>query len=87
MAYAEGGVTFRDDADGARQARADEYGRIHYHQAADEWSPDWDLTGMVEDIEIAWRVGNELANSRDWPGWKPGSEFRDVRLRSDAQRR
>ena len=87
MAYAEGGVTFRDDADGARQARADEYGRIRYHQAADEWSPDWDLTGMVEDIEIAWRVGNELANSRDWPGWKPGSEFRDVRLRSDAQRR
>ncbi len=86
MAYAEGGETFRDDADGARQAAAEEYGRIRYHQAADEWSADWDLSGMVEDVEIAYRVGRDLANNREWPQWKPGSEFREARIVSDWQR-
>jgi Zn-dependent M28 family amino/carboxypeptidase len=57
-----------------------------YHQSCDEWSPNWDLRGAAQDVSLAWRIGRELANSRSWPQWRPGSEFRAVRDRSAAQR-
>lgn len=87
MAYADGGGDFRDEPLAARIASRDEYGARRYHQADDEWSPDWDLRGQIEDLEVYYRVGLDLANSRDWPGWKPGSEFGPVRAASDAVRR
>jgi Zn-dependent M28 family amino/carboxypeptidase len=58
-----------------------------YHQTCDEWSPNWDLRGAAQDVSLAWRIGRALANSRAWPQWRPGSEFRAVREGSAAQRR
>ena len=87
MAYAEGGGEFRDEPRAAREAARDEYGAKRYHQADDEWSPDWDLAGQVEDLEVALWIGRDLANSRDWPDWKPGSEFGPARAASAAARR
>ena len=87
MAYAEGGGAFRDAPVAPREAARDEYGSKRYHQADDEWSPDWDLTGQIEDLEIALWIGRDLANSRDWPGWKPGSEFGPARAPSANARR
>jgi Zn-dependent M28 family amino/carboxypeptidase len=57
-----------------------------YHQPCDQWSPDWDLRGAAQDVSLAYRIGRELANSRAWPQWREGSEFRAVRVRSAAQR-
>mgnify|MGYP007098395026 CR=1 FL=1 len=57
-----------------------------YHQTCDEWSPDWDLRGAVQDIELFRMIVEDLGNSRRWPEWKPGSEFRDLRVVSAAQR-
>lgn len=87
MAYAEGGGEFRDEPRAAREAARDEYGAKRYHQADDEWSPDWDLAGQVEDLEVALWIGRDLANSRAWPDWKPGSEFGPARAASAATRR
>lgn len=87
MAYAEGGGDFRDAPVEAREAARSEYGRTRYHQADDEWAPTWDLRGQVEDLEVVYWIGRELANSRVWPGWKPGSEFGPARAASDAARR
>ena len=87
MAYAEGGGDFRDEPVAAREAARDEYGARRYHQADDEWSPDWDLRGQIEDLEVALWIGRDLANSRDWPDWKPGSEFGPARAASAAARR
>ncbi|HYC96717.1 M28 family metallopeptidase [Brevundimonas sp.] len=87
MAYAEGGGEFRDEPKAAREAARDEYGSRRYHQADDEWSPDWDLAGQIEDLEVALWIGRDLANSRDWPGWKPGSEFGPARAASASARR
>ncbi|MBX3478537.1 MAG: M28 family peptidase [Brevundimonas sp.] len=86
MAYADGGGDFRDEPKAERQARAGDYGARRYHQAADEWSPDWDFSGQIEDMEVAYWIGRDLADSRDWPGWKPGSEFGPARAASDARR-
>jgi Zn-dependent M28 family amino/carboxypeptidase len=87
MAYAEGGGDFRDEPTAPREAAREEYGTRRYHQADDEWSADWDLRGQVEDLEVARWIGLDLANSRDWPGWKPGSEFGAARAASAAARR
>ncbi|TAJ62871.1 M28 family peptidase [Brevundimonas sp.] len=57
-----------------------------YHQASDEWSAEWDLTSAVENLTLLYHLGLDLANSEDWPGWKPTSEFAVVRARSDAAR-
>jgi Zn-dependent M28 family amino/carboxypeptidase len=57
-----------------------------YHQASDEWSADWNLTSAVENLTLLYHLGYDLANSGDWPGWKPTSEFAQVRARSDAAR-
>ena len=58
-----------------------------YHRPSDEWSADWDLTSAVENLTLLYRLGMDLANSEDWPGWKASSEFAQVRARSDAARR
>lgn len=58
-----------------------------YHQPSDEWSPNLDFRSAVENLELLHRLGWDLANSTDWPGWKPTSEFGAVRARTDAARR
>ncbi|HVL41939.1 MAG TPA: M28 family metallopeptidase [Brevundimonas sp.] len=87
MAYVDGGGAFRDEPVAAREAARTEYGSRRYHQADDEWSADWDLRGQVEDLELIFNIGRDLANSRDWPEWMPGSEFGPAREPSKNQRR
>ena len=87
MAYVDGGGEFRDEPIAARNAARSEYGARRYHQADDEWSPDWDLRGQVEDLELIFTIGQDLANSRVWPEWMPGSEFGPARATSAGQRR
>ncbi len=57
-----------------------------YHKASDEWSAELDFSSAVENLTLLYRLGLDLANSRDWPAWKPTSEFAVVRARSDAAR-
>ena len=57
-----------------------------YHKPSDEWSEDLDFTSAVENLTLLYHLGLDLANSGDWPGWKPTSEFAQVRARSDAAR-
>jgi len=58
-----------------------------YHKPCDAWSPDWDLSGAVQDIELFLRMVEDLGNSRRWPEWRPASEFKAVRDNSAAARR
>ena len=57
-----------------------------YHQTCDAWNPDWDLRGAAQDVELFHTIIRDLGNSRRWPQWKTGSEFRAVRAESDAAR-
>jgi Zn-dependent M28 family amino/carboxypeptidase len=57
-----------------------------YHQPADEYSPDWDFTGMAQDAELLHAVGLRLANSREWPNWSEDSEFRAKRDETAGER-
>lgn len=68
------------------EALAKEYVQKHYHQPSDEWSPQWDFTGMAEDDRLLHNLGRDLANSAVWPNWSPDSEFRATRDRTAADR-
>jgi hypothetical protein len=39
------------------------------------------------DIELYYLVGSRLANSREWPSWKPGTEFAAERAKRDSRRK
>lgn len=68
------------------KAEAD-YTANRYHQPADEWRADWDLTGQAQDIGLFYEVGADLANSTAWPEWQAGSEFKALRDQTKTDRK
>ncbi len=68
------------------EALGKEYVDKHYHQPSDEWSSQWNFTGMAQDVQLLHNLGRDLANSRDWPNWGQDSEFRATRDQSAADR-
>ena len=58
-----------------------------FHQPSDEWLPELDFKAAARDIELYYRIGRKVANSREWPRWNPGTEFAAERAKSEAERR
>jgi Zn-dependent M28 family amino/carboxypeptidase len=50
-----------------------------YHKPSDTIKPDWDLRGMVEDLQLLGEVGYRVANAKTYPAWKADSEFKAKR--------
>ena len=42
--------------------------------------PGWDLAGAAEDLQLLMTVGHRVAEADLFPEWKPGTEFRSIRL-------
>jgi Zn-dependent M28 family amino/carboxypeptidase len=80
----EGGFDLIEGGREAGRATRDAYTLNHYHQPSDEYNPHWDLSGPLQDIEALYALGHALANSDQWPNWRPGNEFRAIRDRSRA---
>ena len=40
-----------------------------YHQMSDEYDPEWDLSGMVEQAQFTLNLGYEIANAKTMPAW------------------
>ena len=59
--------------------RSDEFDLHDYHQVTDEIKPDWDLTGTVQDVDLLFEVGYQVANTDRFPEWKTGVEFKPKR--------
>jgi Zn-dependent M28 family amino/carboxypeptidase len=70
-----GGADLVDGGRAAGDQWIADYTGTCYHQTCDRWSPDWDLRGAAQDIELFHTIVSDLANSRRWPEWKDGSEF------------
>lgn len=70
----------------AGQAWLDGYMKC-YHQTCDAWGADWDLRGAAQDVGLFQTIGTKLANSRLWPEWRDGSEFKSVRAESAGERK
>jgi Zn-dependent M28 family amino/carboxypeptidase len=56
-----------------------------YHQPADRYREDWDVSGMEEYVRFGMLIGVEVANSSKLPTWRPGDEFLPAREKSWAK--
>ena len=77
--YAESGKDNLEHGEAWTRERDDEYRAQRYHQPADEYDPAWDLTGMVDDLQLLFTVGFRLARGREFPNWREGTEFKAMR--------
>ena len=71
----------------AGNAMIEDYNNNRYHQPSDEFDPAWDMAGARQEGQVAFELGRELANSRRWPRWNEGVEYKKVRDLSAAARR
>jgi Zn-dependent M28 family amino/carboxypeptidase len=74
--YAQAGIDSAARGPEWGKAHIDDYFAHRYLQPSDEYSADWDVGGPVTDLTLYFQVGNHLANSRHFPRWYPGSDFR-----------
>ena len=81
--YMSNGLDFIGEPAGYGEMKRNEFIARRYHQVGDVIQPDWTLAGGAQDVQLLWQVGFELANSRSFPRWKSGSEFK---ARRDLQR-
>lgn len=58
------------------------YTTTDYHKPSDEVKPDWDLSGAIEDLQLLFQVGLEVANAKEIPTWRDGTEFKAKREES-----
>ncbi|MCG3162437.1 MAG: hypothetical protein JMDDDDMK_03691 [Acidobacteria bacterium] len=59
-----------------------DYNQHRYHQPADEYSPNWNFGGMVQQARLAFWIGLRVANAAETPQWNKGDEFERARLKS-----
>lgn len=79
MLYPGGGYNDREKGIAYGMEKSQEYTRDHYHRVSDEYDLSWNVDGAMEDMEVFFKTGLDVANSDDWPNWKEGTEFRAKR--------
>ena len=84
MVYFETGQDLVKGGLAAGQAAAKDYEEHRYHAPSDEYDPNWDWSGVQQDVGLYYMLSRALADSRDWPNWMPGDEFRAIRDKSRA---
>jgi Zn-dependent M28 family amino/carboxypeptidase len=77
--YFRGGLDFIGREPGWGRKVTEEWGNAHYHQPSDEYSPDWNFDGMIEDTEFGFLAGLAVAQAEEIPAWFPGDEFAKLR--------
>ena len=82
--YAKGGIENLEKGAEYGQSVIDDYTVEHYHKAADNFDPNWDLRGVVQDLNALQQLGKTLANSNKWPNYREGNAFKKARDASRA---
>lgn len=80
--YIENGSVSVTHGEAWGEAQKKDYNDNRYHSPADEYSPSWDLSGIIEDMQLVFEVGKKLSYESTFPGWKKGSEFKTIRDKS-----
>lgn len=73
------GVDFVGEKAEANKTASQRYNSDDYHKPSDEVKPDWDLSGAVEDLQMLFQIGLEVANNPERPTWNEGNEFKAIR--------
>jgi Zn-dependent M28 family amino/carboxypeptidase len=84
MFYIDSGLDLIDGGRAAGQAWEMAYRDNGYHLPDDEYDPNWNWAGVMDDLQLFYRLGRMLADGSDWPNWYPDDEFRRIRDESCA---
>ncbi|WP_267396330.1 MULTISPECIES: M28 family metallopeptidase [unclassified Sphingomonas] len=84
MVYFEAGMDLVQGGRAAGEAAAKDYEEHRYHAPQDEYDPNWDWTGVEQDLQLYYSISRGLADGDAWPNWTPGDEFRAIRDKSRA---
>ncbi|MBD3729037.1 MAG: M28 family peptidase [Sphingomonadales bacterium] len=84
MLYIDGGEDLVDGGKAAGEAWATHYTENNYHQPSDEYDPNWNWDGVMQDLQLYYVLGRSMAMSSSWPNWVEGDEFRAARDESCA---
>ncbi len=80
--YAEGGIDHHEHGKAFGEQKAQEYTDIAYHKPADEFDPNWDASGAVDDLTLHFAIGYKLSQESTFPNWREGNEFKGIRDKS-----
>lgn len=50
-----------------------------YHQPSDEFDPNWDLQGAIDDLKLLFWMAYRLANEASFPNWNEGTPYKAKR--------
>jgi Zn-dependent M28 family amino/carboxypeptidase len=78
----DGGEDILGKPAGTGHKLRDEFDEARYHQPSDEYSEDWDFTGMAYYARFGMLIGINTANLPKLPTWMPGDEFLPAREKS-----
>ncbi|WP_338241879.1 M28 family peptidase [Aurantiacibacter hainanensis] len=84
MFYVKSGLDLVDGGTAAGEAAEAAYRANAYHGPDDEYDANWDWSGLMQDLDLYFRLARALGNTTDWPEWNEGDEFRAVRQESCA---
>ena len=80
--FASGGIDSFEHGKDWGLARETDYTRNRYHKPLDEYDPNWDWEGAVDDVLLYLEVVKELSAESAFPNWYEGNEFKPIRDRS-----
>ena len=73
--YSGGGTQAIDEETARYRKRMGLILRGCYHQPCDQFRTGWDLSGAIQDLQLFYQVGFDIADSQNWPKWYEKSEF------------
>jgi Zn-dependent M28 family amino/carboxypeptidase len=73
------GTEFINKPDGYTQT-VDSLQNANYHTVDDEINKYWDLSGMVQDVQLFFDAGYRIINTEQMQTWEQGDEFKQTRL-------
>ncbi|MFN2313762.1 MAG: M28 family peptidase [Bacteroidales bacterium] len=77
--FARGNCDSREFGKEWAAEREREYLTKMYHKPADNYYPEMNFKGIEEDSKAIFEVAFKITTSDIRPGWKPGSEFANIR--------
>jgi Zn-dependent M28 family amino/carboxypeptidase len=80
--YLHAGHAVRGKPEGWGKEQLQLWTEKHYHQRSDEYDPNWDLSGAIEDIRLLTDVGLAAAQAETMQAWNSGDEFEAARVQA-----
>ncbi len=77
--YPSGGIDHVEHGKEWTLDKKNKYTADNYHKPSDEFDPNWDLSGAVDDLRLLFKAGYNLAMGSTFPDWKEGSEYKAKR--------